>query len=80
MDFPIEYRDRMPAEQMAMMDALQFIEQTLICFVLLVALLILIVSLSDIVRARHSKRLPGERRRPRPRLEKIKYETEKASG
>ena len=47
MDFPVEYRDRMLAEQMAMMDAFQFIAQILICFFLLVAFIILIVNLSD---------------------------------
>ena len=35
MDFPIEYRDRMLAEQMVMMEALQFIAQLLIYFFLL---------------------------------------------
>jgi flagellar biosynthesis protein FlhB len=54
MDFPIEYRDRMLAEQMAVMEALQFIVQILICFFLLVVFLILTVNLIDIVRTRHS--------------------------
>jgi hypothetical protein len=47
MDFPPEYRYRMLAEQMAIMEALQFIAQILICFFLLIAFLILIVNLSD---------------------------------
>jgi hypothetical protein len=54
MDFPIEYRDRMLAEQMAVTDALQLIAQILICFFLLVAFLILIVNFSGAVRNRHS--------------------------
>jgi hypothetical protein len=55
MDFPIEYRERMLAEQMAMMEALQFIAQFLIYFALLVAFVILIVNVSGIVPIRHSK-------------------------
>jgi len=49
MDFPIEYRDRMLAEQMVMMEALQFIAQLLIYFVLLLAFVFLIVNLSGSV-------------------------------
>ncbi|HYW70084.1 MAG TPA: hypothetical protein VE961_03560 [Pyrinomonadaceae bacterium] len=49
MDFPIEYRDRMLAEQMVMMDALQFIARLLIYFVLLLAFVFLIVNLSGSV-------------------------------
>ena len=49
MDFPIEYRDRMLAEQMVMMDALQFIARLLIYFFLLLAFVFLIVNLSGSV-------------------------------
>ena len=55
-NIPIEYRDRIMAEQMAMMEALQFIAQILICFVLLLAFVFLIVNLSGIVRTRLSER------------------------
>jgi hypothetical protein len=55
-NIPIEYRDRMLAEQMAMMGALQFIAQLLICFALLVAFVILIVNISGIVLVRISER------------------------
>ncbi len=55
-DIPIEYRERMMAEQMVMMEALQLIMQILICFFILVAIVILIVNLSDIVRTRLSER------------------------
>jgi len=64
MDFPIEYRDRMLAEQMAMMEALQFIAQFLICFVVLLALVFLIVNISGIVRTRLSKRRLSEHGQP----------------
>jgi hypothetical protein len=47
---PIEYRDRILAEQIAMMEALQFIAGILICFALLVAFVILIVEVVDAVR------------------------------
>jgi hypothetical protein len=47
---PIECRDRIPAEQMAMMEALQFIMRLLIYFALLVAFVILIVNLVEAVR------------------------------
>jgi hypothetical protein len=86
-NIPIEYRDRMLAEQMVMIEALQFVAQILICFVLLVAFLILIVNLSDIVRTRLSERRLSEHLQPQSRaarqrgsgsrLEKIEYETEK---
>ncbi len=66
MDFPIELRERMLAEQMAMMEALQFIAQLLICFVTLLALVILFVNLSGIVRTRLSERRPSERRQLHP--------------
>jgi hypothetical protein len=49
MNFPGEYRWRMLAEQMAIVDALQFIAQILICFYLLVICLILIVNLSELL-------------------------------
>ncbi len=49
-NIPIEYRDRILAEQMAMMEALQFIEQFLIYFALLVAFVILIVNLVEALR------------------------------
>ncbi len=64
MDFPIEYRERMLAEQMVMMEALQLIVQLLICFAILITFVILFVDLSDIVRTRLSKRRPYERRQP----------------
>ena len=67
MDFPVEYSDRMLAEQMAMMDAFQFIVQILICFFILVSFVILIVNLSDIVRTRISERRSSERRQPQSR-------------
>jgi hypothetical protein len=38
MDIPIEFRQRMLAEQMAMVEALQFIAQLLIYFVIVLAL------------------------------------------
>jgi hypothetical protein len=56
MNFPIEYRDRMLAEQEVMMEALQFIAQILICFVLLVAFLILIVNLVEVFRQKRLAR------------------------
>jgi len=65
-NIPIEYRERMMAEQMAMMEALQFIAQILIRFALLVAFVILIVNISGIIRFRHSERRPYERSRPQP--------------
>ena len=60
MDYPVEYRDRMLAEQMAMMDAFQFIVQILICFFILVSFVILIVNLSGIARVRLSEGRPSE--------------------
>jgi hypothetical protein len=67
MDFPIEYRERMLAEQMAMMEALQFIAQLLIYFVLLLAFVFLIVNLSGIVWVRLSERRTPECRQPQIR-------------
>jgi hypothetical protein len=67
MDFPIEYRDRMLAEQMVMVEALQFIAQFLICFVVLLAFVFLAVNVSGIVRTRLSKRLLSEHRLPQGR-------------
>jgi hypothetical protein len=58
-NIPIEYRYRMLAEQTAMMDALQFIAQFLICFALLVAFVILIVNISGGVRVRRGARRPS---------------------
>ncbi len=63
-NIPIEYRDRMLAEQTAMMEALQFIAQLLICFALLVALVILIVNISGIIWVRISEKRPSEHCRP----------------
>jgi hypothetical protein len=63
-NIPIEYRDRMLAEQTAMLEALQFIAQLLICFALLVALVILIVNISGIIWVRISERRPSEHCRP----------------
>ena len=66
-NIPIEYRERMMAEQMAMMEALQFIAQILICFALLVAFVILIVNIiSGIIRIRHSERRSSEHCQPQP--------------
>lgn len=47
MDFPIEYHDRMIAEQMVMMEAFQFIWQILICFTILMTVVSLIVNLIE---------------------------------
>jgi choline-glycine betaine transporter len=66
MDFPIEYRARMLAEQMVLTEALQFIAQLIICFALLFAFVILIVDISGIVRIRHSERRSFEHYRPQP--------------
>jgi hypothetical protein len=63
-DIPIEYCDRMLAEQMAMKQALQFIAQFLICFALLVAFVILIVNISGVVWVRLSERRQSEHFRP----------------
>jgi len=79
MDFPIEYRDRMLAEQMVMMDALQFIAQLIIYFALFVAFVILIVEMSGVVRIRHSKRRSFEHRQPQP-PEMATYDTVAESG
>jgi len=68
MDYPVEYRDRMLAEQMAMMDAFQFIAQILICFFILVSFVILIVNLSGIVRVRLNERRQSEHRQPQSRF------------
>jgi len=61
---PIEYSERMMAEQMAMMEALQFIAQLLIYFALLVAFVILIVDISGGVRIRHNERRSFKHRQP----------------
>jgi hypothetical protein len=53
-NIPIEYRDRMLVEQMALMETLQFIAQLLICFALLVAFLILIINLIEAVGEFHN--------------------------
>ena len=66
-NIPIEYNQRMLAEQMAMMDAFQFIMQILICFFTLITIVILIVNLSDIVRTRLSERRPSEHSQPQLR-------------
>jgi hypothetical protein len=66
MDFPIEYRYRMLAEQMVMMEALQFIAQLIIYFALLVAFVILILEVSGVVRVRRSERRSFEQSRPQP--------------
>jgi hypothetical protein len=70
MDYPVEYRDRMLAEQMAMMDAFQFIAQILICFFILVSFVILIVNLSGIVRVRLDERSQSDHRQPPQPLRK----------
>jgi len=41
MDFPVEYRGRMPADQMVTMEALQFIAQLITYVARMVALVIL---------------------------------------
>ena len=51
-NIPIEYSERMMAEQLVMMEALQFIMQLLICFAILIAIVVLIVEISGVVRAR----------------------------
>jgi hypothetical protein len=79
MGFPIEYRDRMLAEQMVMMDALQFIAQLIIYFALLVAFVILIVEISGAIRIRHSKRRSFEHLTPQP-PEVATYDTVAESG
>ena len=66
MDYiPIEYRDRMMAEQMVMMEALQLLVQILICFAILITFVILIVNLSGIVWTRLRELRPSERRQLR---------------
>jgi hypothetical protein len=67
MDFPVEFRERMLAEQVAMMEAFQFIVQILICFFILVSFVILIVNLSGIVRVRLSEWRQSEHSLPRIR-------------
>jgi hypothetical protein len=56
----------MLAEQMMMMEALQFIAQIIIYFALLVAVVILIVDISAIVRIRRSEWRSFEQSRPQP--------------
>jgi len=65
MDFPVEYSERMLAESMVMMEALQFIAQLLIYFVLLPAFVLLIVNLSNIVLTRIGARHQSEHCQPR---------------
>jgi hypothetical protein len=64
MDFPIEYGERMLAEQMVMMEALQLIVQILICFAILITFVILCVNISDMTRRRLSEPSSSERRQP----------------
>jgi len=67
-NIPIEYSERMMAEQMVMMEALQLIFQILICFAILITFMILIVNITDIVRARLIERRSSEHRQaPLPR-------------
>jgi len=77
MYFPIEFRQRLLAEQMAMMEALQFIAQLVIYIVILLILLILIIRLSGIVLARLSERRPIEHRQPR--LDRLSRDTKASS-
>jgi hypothetical protein len=63
-NIPIECRARILAEQMAMMEALQFIAQILIYFAFLVAFVILIVNISGGVWVRLSERRQSEHFRP----------------
>jgi hypothetical protein len=79
MGFPIEYCDRMLAEQMVTMDALQFIAHFIIYFALLVAFVILIVEISGIFRIRQSERRSFEHRQPQP-PEMATYDTVAESG
>ena len=67
MDFPIEYSERMMAEQTVMMETFQFITQLLICFAILITILVLIVNISGIVRARVSERGMSEHRQMQSR-------------
>ena len=67
-NIPIEYRDRMMAEQMVMIEALQFIVQILICFAILITFVVLIVDLSGIVRVRLGERRSSERRQQQSRV------------
>lgn len=64
-NIPMEYSERMMAEQMVMMEALQFIWQLLICFALLMTFVALIVNISGIVRAHLSERRFSEHRQSR---------------
>jgi hypothetical protein len=64
MDFPIEYSERIVAEQMVMMEALQLIVQILICFAILITFVILFVNISDMIRRRLSELSSSERRQP----------------
>jgi len=63
-NIPIEYCDRILAEQMAMKQSLQFIAQLLIYFALLVAFVILIVNISGVVWGRLSERRQSEHCQP----------------
>ncbi len=63
-NIPIEYSDRILAEQMVMKEALQYIAQLLIYFAILVAFVILIVNISGVVWVRLSKRRQSEHFRP----------------
>jgi len=65
MYFPFEYRERMMAEQMIMIEAFQFVVQILIYIFILLSLVSLIVNLSEIVRTRLRARGPSENRQPR---------------
>jgi hypothetical protein len=67
-NIPVEYSERMMAEQMVMMEALQLIFQILICFVILVTFVILIANLNGIVQSRLSKRRLSEHRQPQSRV------------
>jgi len=66
-NIPVEYSERMMAEQMAMMEALQFITQFLIYFVVLLAFVFLIANLIGGVRGRLSERRTSEFRQPQIR-------------
>jgi hypothetical protein len=55
-NIPIEYRYRMLAEQMVMMETLQFIARLLIYIALLVAFAILIIDINK--RRRHKRHRP----------------------
>ncbi|MGH9753722.1 MAG: ankyrin repeat domain-containing protein [Blastocatellia bacterium] len=65
MDFPTGYRERLMAEQMAMMEALQFIAQLLTYSIVLLAVGAVIFNIIGVVRTFRSERRRPEHRQPR---------------